>query len=241
MENVVLLTTWNRPRLLAQALQCIEREANSIGAQLVIADDHSDNEDTLVILGEAKSRGIEVIVNQEYQRMALDSPHIACGRNAHYAFNYVVENYKGIDYIIKTDDDIYLMDKAFATMHQARADAEANGIEWLAVSGIQTVNERTIEDYGTYRTTTSPCAASTIYRYEDIRIAFSSEIHQSEHMMNGWDWTFWEIYRRKWKENGKAIATCPSVAFHAGRTGTHLTGEEINQNYAGSTEGIICE
>ena len=60
-ETVVVLTTWNRPSLLRQSLPQIERETDSIGARLVIADDQSDDPATLALLEGAERRGATVI------------------------------------------------------------------------------------------------------------------------------------------------------------------------------------
>ncbi len=63
--TVVLLTTWNRPRLLRQSLAQIEAEAHSIGARLVICDDHSSDPESLELLESASDRGIPVIRRDE--------------------------------------------------------------------------------------------------------------------------------------------------------------------------------
>ena len=63
--TVVLLTTWNRPRLLRQSLPQIETEADSIGAQLVICDDHSSDVESLELIQAAAGRGIPVIRRDE--------------------------------------------------------------------------------------------------------------------------------------------------------------------------------
>jgi hypothetical protein len=60
-DTVVLLTTWNRPALLRQSLPQIVREANSIGAQLVICDDRSSDRETIGLLENARASAIEVI------------------------------------------------------------------------------------------------------------------------------------------------------------------------------------
>ena len=61
----MLLTTWNRPRLLRQSLPQIETEADSIGAQLVICDDHSSDVESLELIQAAAGRGIPVIRRDE--------------------------------------------------------------------------------------------------------------------------------------------------------------------------------
>jgi len=60
-QTAVILTTWNRPALLHQSLPQIEREAASIGAPLIIADDQSDDLETLALLEGAARRGADVI------------------------------------------------------------------------------------------------------------------------------------------------------------------------------------
>lgn len=72
MKTVVLMTTWNRPTLLSQALPHIEREAAAIAAPFVIADDRSDDEETLALLEEAHNRGAQVIRRQYVRRRDVD-------------------------------------------------------------------------------------------------------------------------------------------------------------------------
>jgi glycosyltransferase involved in cell wall biosynthesis len=62
-DTVVLLTTWDRPALLRQSLPQIVQETNRIGAQLVICDDRSSDEETLGLLQSARDRGANVIRN----------------------------------------------------------------------------------------------------------------------------------------------------------------------------------
>ena len=71
-RTVVVLTTWNRPALLEQSLPQIEREAASIGAPLVIADDQSDDPATLALLAGAARRGADVIQRPYVRQRHLD-------------------------------------------------------------------------------------------------------------------------------------------------------------------------
>jgi hypothetical protein len=60
-DVVVLLTTWNRSSLLRGSLPQIRREAARIGAQLVISDDRSSEDEVLRLLADAREAGADVI------------------------------------------------------------------------------------------------------------------------------------------------------------------------------------
>lgn len=64
-EIVVLLTTWNRPSLLALSLPQIQRESASVRAGLVISDDRSDDRTTQRLLAWARDCGADVVVRPD--------------------------------------------------------------------------------------------------------------------------------------------------------------------------------
>jgi glycosyltransferase involved in cell wall biosynthesis len=65
VDTVVLLTTWNRPSLLRDALRQIEREVKRIGARLVISDDGSSDGETRDLLARARDHGADVLTRPE--------------------------------------------------------------------------------------------------------------------------------------------------------------------------------
>ena len=233
---VVLQTTWNRPRLLRQSLPQVEAEANAIGAQYVIADDQSEVEETIVILEEAKSRGIDVI-QRDYIRDPSEPAHPLIGLNNAFAFGYVLEKYDP-KLIIKCDDDIVLMPGAFRTMLDARNKAIADGHDVLLMSGIQTANEPCYEEYDGYNRTYGACNAAVIYDAADFE-RFLTETHLGNIVMEGFDCHFVRLMQRKWRAGSECFTTRPSVAYHTGVTGAHVMSDDINVNYGGSLEGVV--
>ncbi len=244
MNLIALLTSWNRPELLAQSLPQILVQCAEMRIPLVIADDQSSRPETISLLMQAQVKGADV-TQRPYLRDGSQTRHELTGLNAFYAFNYVLQKYPDATHILKLDDDIFLADRAFRRILDTYSVAVADGHEVLATSGIQTKNEQTRETFDggglKYNTTTSPCAACTLYAREDIFISFNEKsFPASVHQINGWDWTLWENYGRKFKPKAVAIATNPSVCFHTGnKSGTHVRDEGINVNFCGNKEGII--
>lgn len=87
-ETVVILTTWNRPALLRQSLPQIERETASIGAQLVIADDQSDDLETLALVEGAGRRGASVI-RREYARQRQPDVDVFPHNSPEFAWDHM--------------------------------------------------------------------------------------------------------------------------------------------------------
>jgi len=239
-DTVVLLTTWNRPALLAQALSHITREAALVGAPVVVVDDKSDNRQTLAILSEARARGTDV-VTREWARTEYDNPHYATGFNAEYAFRYALDKYDP-EFVIKVDDDIVLGDFAFAKLRDSYDAAVTEGCQVLACSGLQGIYEDTTmeRDYWRFCLVATACAACCLYPAYYMR-HFLDNTPLGEVGANGWDHAYLD-YRNKWHPNGVFANTYPkSVAFHAGFSGVHLSGVDINRKnkFDGSIEGVV--
>lgn len=241
MKIVSLLTTWNRPKLLEQSLKHIERESADVGAHLVIADDQSDNYQTLKLLEGAEKRGA-IVIKRPYMREQGQNPHYLVGLNAQFAFLHCV-NKLNADLVCKFDDDIALMPGAFSRLLLAREQALEDGHKVLATSGIKGMWEPLVyaPEGRAYRIVATPCAAMCLYEKEDLRICFS-EISSGTIATNGWDWTVVNEYRNKWKGDHIFISTAPgSVCYHAGHTGVHVANIDINKDYEGSLDGIYTE
>ena len=149
----VLLTTFNRPKLLAQSLPQIERETNDIGAQLVISDDQSSDTDTLSLLAEAKTRGVDV-TGRTYERPVCENEneqnifnHQMTGLNNLYGFKYCIENYDP-ELIIKVDDDAVLVEGAFRKLIEMWDRLTVEGVKFFNLSGIRTGYETISEAIG---------------------------------------------------------------------------------------------
>lgn len=242
MNITVLLTTWNRPKLLEQALRHIERECADIDAPLVIADDQSDNYQTLKIIEEAAKRGIDVEI-RKWGRTANDNPHFSLGFHAIHSFSYVIKKYNP-EYIIKLDDDCVLSKGAFRCMIKAYQEAVDDGYEVIACSGIQGIYEhQTFAMEGrSYCLIDHPCAVACLYPAYHFNLYLKNTPH-SEIATSGWDHKFLD-FKEKWFPSATFANTFPfDVAFHASYNGTHLANAEINRpgKFCESIEGIIRE
>lgn len=242
MNIVCLLTTWNRPKLLEQALRHIEREARSIAAPLVICDDASTDRKTVTILEEARVRGVDVQVRQ-WPRTEFDNPHFALGYNAVYGFKYVLEKYQP-DAICKFDDDCILSEGALPTLIKSYQEALDDKYEVLACSGIKGIYENVIYEPAerSYCVIGSPCAVTCIYPAHPFDV-FLKNTSQGEIAAAGWDHKYIE-FRNKWFGNAVFVNTHPhNVSYHTGFHGTHLSGVDVNTpgRFCGDLEGVITE
>jgi hypothetical protein len=294
-ETVVLMTTWNRPMLLRQSLPQVEREAASIGARLVIADDQSDDERTLSLLDAANGRGADLIrrnyvrppcapkdsyihnpakvalrrllgtpagarlvrthINQlttptqhsgaftELQQLwdsALHTAHVNAQHNNLFGFRHILTTYPNAERILKIDDDVVLTEGAFQRMMWAWQNAERDGHDVLALSGIRTANEASISRFSTYAITHGICNVAVLYRRKDWEVFLR---HMPTHVIirDGFDLTFACQYGPLHRPGAVAISVYPSVVYHAGFNGMHVRNRDLNCEYEGSTDGIIVQ
>jgi glycosyltransferase involved in cell wall biosynthesis len=245
MDTTVVMTTYNRPNLLAQSLPMVERETKRIGAKLLIADDISNDERTIDLLKGAMSRGAEVI-HRANQRTIPEDPHerniashYSIGYNNIFAFNHVVENYK-TKYILKIDDDTYLADGAFERMLYVQEIAKEDGLDVICTSGIRTVNEPVIAETRDYCVTFAACNVGIIFRTEDWRILLGN-YKVPAIAADGFDIFFMRTFKSRFYPNSSFICTNPSVIYHTGFTGVHVFGENLNVNFSQDDGGIYSE
>lgn len=233
---VVLMTAWNRPQLLRRALMDVRREAEAIRAEVVISDDHSDDPSTHELLDVARHGGF-VLIQPPDPRSESVSPHDHCQRNNLHAFGWVLEQRLECELILKVDDDIQLAYGAFAKMLEVRTRAIGGGLDVAQTSGIQTVHEETVGVGQGFAHTSSACNACVIYEAADWRklLAMVNDEPQKmiDFMEHGFDWFFTRVFLQAARPHGKAIATRPSVCYHAGHDGLHTHQKDINFNYAG--------
>lgn len=237
-RSVVLLTTWNRPKLLAQSLPQIIRESKRIGADLIISDDQSDDRETLELLNNAKNSGCKVI-RRDYLRKNITS-HDATGLNNLYGFKYLCDNYPDAELFIKVDDDTYHSDGSFQKMVEAWDLAISEGHDVLHMSGIATEFEERINSYGSYSEIRKGCNAAIIYRASDWHL-FLREANPRNVMMDGFDVHFMRLHWVRHRPLAVPMATNPSVVYHTGLTGVHVIGKDINVDFIGPRAGILVE
>lgn len=241
MKITALLTTYNRPRLLQQSLHHIERECANVGAQLVIADDESDNFQTKTILESAKATH-DVIV-RKWGRTQYDNPHYSLGFHAVFSFKYVLNKYNP-DVILKLDDDCVLSEGALPCLIKAYEQALNDGYDVLACSGLQGIYEHQTQAFEDrcYCLIDHPCAVTCLYPARYFKI-YLDNTPEGEIATSGWDHKFLD-FRHKWLPDTVFINTFPfDVAFHAGFSGTHLINTDVNRpgKFCGNLDGVYIE
>ncbi len=235
----ILLTTFNRPHLLAQSLPQIEREANRLRVPLVISDDHSTNIDTAVLLEGARSRGVDVIQPAQ-PRGDIEDPHHCIQKNNLFAFDYVLQAFPDLELILKVDDDVVMIDGAFSHMLATWDRAKTQGLDVLTLSGIRTINEPILQMFDGYAKTSGSCNAAVIYQAADWKI-YSQEVAQWIILAEGFDCAFLGRYANQYRPLAMTLSLVPSVVYHTGLTGVHTRGADYNVDYAGSLGGVVTK
>ena len=240
MKPIVFMTTYNRPELLAQSLPQVENEALSIGADFYIHDDQSDSTDTLALLAEAGARDIHVF-RRDYDRMQTNmNGHELTGLANVHGFKYLLNEDPSWTHMIKVDDDTFWHPGGMRTMIEQYEKAESDGVDILWLSGISTVNEEEMEDHCTYAVTNGCCNAAVIYRREDIE-SFLNDVPLPYIINDGFDSCILWRWAPKFRPNGKSVTVKPSVVYHTGITGVHVRDMDLNRNFIGGVDGIICK
>ena len=246
MKTTVVMTTYNRSNLLTQSLPLVEREAKRIGANLVIADDISNEEKTIELLKGAMSRGAEVIHRANHRVIPEDphernlAAHFSIGYNNIFAFKHVIENYDS-ELILKIDDDTYLAEGAFEKMLYCHMKAkEEDELDVICTSGIRTINEPVTVETQEYCVTFAACNVGIIYEKQDWKILLENFSVPSI-ALDGFDIFFMRTYKNKFRPNSIFICTNPSVIYHTGYTGVHVFGQDLNVNFMESAKEIYSE
>jgi hypothetical protein len=232
---VVLLTTWNRPKLLSQSLPLILAECRRNRWPLVISDDHSMDGATLKMLDAAVAFGA-VLIRRSYQRLGSDNPHHMTQLNNLFAFRSVTEKWPNVECILKVDDDITMIPDAFHVMQQGWELATREyGTQLLELSGLHTCAEPILEQRAGYAITHGACNAAVLYRTADWIIALNG-IDETEVIRQGFD-----LYMLNEFGRGRLFASLtPSVFYHCGHRGVHGNGTDTNLDYCGSLLGITA-
>lgn len=220
MSVSVLLTTYNRPRLLAQALPQIEREAESIGATLYIADDSSDDEQTLDLIGGAWDRGATILRPQPQYGL---HPALSIQRRFLSALDRI-----DTDFFIKVDDDIVLRPGTFGRMVEGWDALVARGRKVAALGGMIDAGTTPLDEVAPGIVLTgwasSPCAMHRTDLWKRCR----SDLGDHAITIRGWDCAFfWNWLNRR--ADGSCYSLTPSGVYHAGFLGAHMAGRDVNR------------
>jgi hypothetical protein len=245
--TLVLMTTYNRPRLLVQSLPQVAKEVLALDASFVIADDQSDHEDTKHILGVAEARGGAHVIRRKYDRQPLMDQHMAQGANFLFAMEWLVANYAdgelGTQYILKLDDDLVLRPGALELMIRTWMRAEREGVDVLAVSGIRSTYHPLVEQRQGYAITRWVCNVACMYRYSDWKEIIQNADAETykQILQEGWDNWYLNHYRVEKRPDALGVTVTPSVVYHTCKNSVHLGNQDINVDYVGDLTGVVIE
>lgn len=174
-------------------------------------------------------------------------PHTAMGANFLFAMDWIVRNYAdgplGTQFIIKLDDDLVLQPGALELMIRTWMRAEKDGVDVLAVSGIQSVYHPVVKQMDGYSLTRWVCNVACMYRFSDwkeiIENADGEAVNQI--LKQGWDWWYINNYRAKHRPNAIGVTVTPSVVYTTSRNSAHLANEDVNVDYIGDLSKVHVE
>lgn len=238
MKYVVLMTTYNRPHLLKQSLPQIEREAMSIGADLYIHDDQSSNIETLAMLAEAETRGVTVFRRPYVRQETNLTDHELTGMANYYAFKYLIEEDKSWSHLIKVDDDTYWANGAMRSMDTTFRQCLDDGVDVVLFSGISTTNEPELRDHGSYAITRGACHAAVIIDRQDLE-SFISKVPIPYIVNDGYDTCFMYRWVNIYRPDSEFVSIKPSVVYHTGMNGVHISNLDVNRNFVGAVDDIV--
>ena len=91
-----------------------------------------------------------------------------------------------------------------------------------------------------YAETHGACNVCIVYRRTDWD-KFLKEAHPGNVMIDGFDCHMARVFKQKWHPDAPFLTLTPSVAYHAGFTGTHVFGQDLNVDYIGDKDNIHVE
>jgi hypothetical protein len=170
----------------------------------------------------------------------LDAAHVSAQRNNLFGFRHVLATHPGARFILKVDDDVVLAPGAFETMLAvwSRASQEAHDV--LAVSGIRTVNERSMACFDGYTITAGVCNVAVLYRSGDWERMFAVT-PESVAIRDGFDLAFAWHYAPRHRPGAVAVSVAPSVVYHTGLNGLHVRNRDLNCEYSGDVSSVIVQ
>ncbi len=228
------MTTWQRPELLRVSLPQVVRECESIGADLVIADDHSTHRDTLKLLDEYAKGSRRWLIRRDYDRKPYSSAHDCTGLNNLFALRWILENFDERKFILKVDDDIEMIPGAFQSMLDVWAKASREGFDLVGVTGIQTILEEDakVEQRDGFWIQRRGCFAAMLTLLDDWGKCLR-DAREGSVMSKGFDCYFVIDYVRPCRPDAVFVACDPGVVKHVGTNGVHTGDMKITVNYAG--------
>jgi hypothetical protein len=171
---------------------------------------------------------------------ATGAAHLNAQRNNVFGFRHVMTEYPGCDRILKVDDDVVVEPGAFERMLSTWDQAEREGHDVLAVSGIRTVNE-TIRSRGAGCTITHGlCSVSVLFRTTDWE-GFLATTPEPIILRDGFDLAFTWWYAPRYRPGAVPVAVSPSAAYHTGLNGLHVRNVDLNCEYPRWNQDIVVQ
>jgi hypothetical protein len=170
----------------------------------------------------------------------LGEAHVSAQRNNLFGFRHVLEAQPGARFILKVDDDVVLARGAFETMLAAWDRASHDGHDVLAVSGIRTVNERSMITFDGYTITSGVCNVAVLYRREDWE-RMLVVTPEPVAIRDGFDLAFAWHYAPRHRPGAVAVSVTPSVVYHTGLNGLHVRNRDLNCEYPGDVSSVIVQ
>lgn len=235
LSVVAVLTTFDRPQHLRRTLPRILDQLEESRVPLVIADDHSTDEETLFLVEKAAEHRGAILTRRPPDRRLKLHPHFRIGRTMLHAVRFVSRRWPRAKLMLKLDDDAWLGHNAVTEMLSAWRNAEKTwGKKLVALSGITTKNEQFMDGDcipGNFVRVSASCSVAVLHRMAFLRAAFSKI--GAKHVVNrGWDCTFWWewAFPNGERSNGRvACMTKRSVVYHLAHTGVHLVDQDVNR------------
>lgn len=216
--RAVLLTTHDRPELLARSLPQIMEQTQRLGVPLVIADDGSTDARALELLRGAEAQGALVWMSGEAERL---HGVFATGRRFCSAVRGLSEIVADGAFL-KVDDDVILADDCFEALASA----------WPAVSTVTPSLSAMLDVFTTPRHD-GPAAGTVVTDWSssvccvhrmDMWAAALAAMGDGHFIRHGWDvGFFWHWLSRR--AYGQPLTLVPSRAYHAGHVGTRTRGD----------------
>jgi hypothetical protein len=240
MSVAVLLTTRDRPRLLAQSLPQIVREAAAINAPLLIADDFSRSLDTLRLLQPFHARG-QVI--RRPVRLHYDMGHASLTENWLFGYAQVLGAYPRATHIWKVGDDIVLAEGAGEMLLESLGRMQGRRYKVACLSGL--VPQRDAiklrrQGYLVTRRARHPCV---IYDRRVMAAVVRRRRTDCAGLLHrGIDCYLWDRLLPEEFPDFVCGCTPKSVVYHCGLQGGAHSGGDVNLTpYVGSLEGVFVQ
>lgn len=227
---VVVMTTWNRPRLLEQALRSLTAELDAIDSEqihAVLADDCSNNPTTEAILARAAERKDVTVLRRPARHPTW--VHASIADNNLSAFEYVLTQHEP-EIIVKLDDDMVLHPGGLTRllrMFEFAKCSHPDSVLWMSGHRTPLDHDRPLVQ-GRPWSIDGGSHVCMAYPAGNVRAWLADALNDLEEVRKqGYDWHFYN-WRTAKMPHLLPLCLVPSIAYHCGRTGVHLANQDWN-------------